>query len=125
VDVAKNMHGGGLVLSLQSRNRNAKGSFSRPKALSMSQGQLAQLPLSEDREILPALPGGQSYSYGYGYAGTTLAAVTSCQPNSDLYRRLAATFPMRSSMGLISGFDMNSFQINPVRSFSIMTVIGA
>jgi hypothetical protein len=89
----------------------------------MSQGQLAQLPLSEDREILSALPGGQSYSYGH--AGTTLAAVTSCQPNSDLYRRLAATFPMRSSMGLISGFDMNSFQINPVRSFSIMTVIGA
>ena len=36
-----------------------------------------------------------------------------------------ATFPRRSSMVLISGFDMNSFQINPVRSFSIMTVIGA
>ena len=45
--------------------------------------------------------------------------------NSDLYRRLAATFPMRSSMGLISGFDMNSFQMRPVRWFSIMTVIGA
>jgi superfamily II DNA or RNA helicase len=72
VDVAKNMHGGGLVLSLQSRNRNAKGSFLRTKALSMSQGQIAQLLLSEDREILSALPGGQSYSYGYGYAGTYL-----------------------------------------------------
>jgi SNF2 family DNA or RNA helicase len=30
VDVAKNVHGSDLVLSLQSRNRNAKGSFSRP-----------------------------------------------------------------------------------------------
>ena len=72
VDVAKNMHGGGLVLSLQSRNRNANGSFSRPKVLSMSPGQVAQLPLSEDREILSAVPGGQSYSHGYGYAGTYL-----------------------------------------------------
>ena len=70
VDVAKNVHGGDLALSLQSRNRNANGSFSRPKVLSMSQGQIAQLPLSEDREILSSLPGGQSYSYGY--AGTYL-----------------------------------------------------
>jgi superfamily II DNA or RNA helicase len=70
VDVAKNMHGGGLVLSLQSRNRNANGSFARPKVLSMSQGQIAQLPLSEDREILSALPGFQSH--GYVYAGDYL-----------------------------------------------------
>ena len=62
VDAAKNVYGGDLVLSLQSRNRNANGSFSRPKVLSMSQGQIAQLPLSEDREILSALPGGQSYT---------------------------------------------------------------
>jgi superfamily II DNA or RNA helicase len=72
VDVAKNVHGSDLVLSLQSRNRNANGSFSRPKVLSMSQGQIAQLPLSEDREILSALLGGQSYRYGMGYAGTYL-----------------------------------------------------
>jgi hypothetical protein len=72
VDVAKNVHGSDLVLSLQSRNRNANGSFSRLKVLSMSQGQIAQLPLSEDREILSALLGGQSYRYGIGYAGTYL-----------------------------------------------------
>ncbi len=72
VDVAKNVHPGDLVLSLQSRNRNANGSFSRPKILSMRQAQIAQLPLSEDREILSSLPGGQSYSYSYGYAGTYL-----------------------------------------------------
>src|SRR5260370_5129955 len=48
VDVAKNMHGGGLVLSLQSRSRNANGSFFPPKVLSISQCQIAQLPLSED-----------------------------------------------------------------------------
>jgi hypothetical protein len=63
------VHSGNLVLSLHSRNRNANGSFSRPKVFSMSHGQMAQLPLSEDREILSSLPGGQSYSYGYGYAG--------------------------------------------------------
>src|SRR5437667_7067551 len=72
VDIAKNVHAGDLVLSLQSRNRNANGSFSRPKILSMRQDQIAQLPLSEDREILSSLPGGQSYSYSYGYAGTYL-----------------------------------------------------
>jgi len=49
----KNVYGGDLVLSLQSRNRNANGSFSRPKVLSMSQGQIAQLPLSEDAKFCP------------------------------------------------------------------------
>jgi superfamily II DNA or RNA helicase len=72
LDVAKNVHSGNLVLSLQSRNRSPNGSFSRPKVLSMSHGQMAQLPLSEDRDILSSLPGGQSYSYGYGYAGAYL-----------------------------------------------------
>jgi superfamily II DNA or RNA helicase len=72
VDVAKSVPGSDLVLSLQSRKRNANGSFSRPKVLSLSQGQIAQLPLLEDREILSALRGGQSYIYGYGYAGTYL-----------------------------------------------------
>ncbi|PYU44738.1 MAG: helicase SNF2 [Acidobacteria bacterium] len=86
VDVAKNMHGGGLVLSLQSRNQNANGSFSRPKVLSMSQGQIAQLPLSEDREILSALPGGQSYSYGY--AGTYLPIPESALLSPALARML-------------------------------------
>ncbi len=71
LDVAKNVHSGNLVLSLQSRSRNANGRFSRPKVLSLSHSQMAQLPLSEDREILSCLSGGQSYSYGYsyGYAG--------------------------------------------------------
>ncbi len=31
------------------------------------------------------------------------------------YGRADAAVPRRSSMGLISGFDMNSFQIKPVR----------
>jgi superfamily II DNA or RNA helicase len=71
VDVAKNVHGSNLVLSLQSRNRNAKGGFSRPKVLSMSQGQIAQLPLPEDRQILSALPGDlANYRYSYGYSRT-------------------------------------------------------
>jgi SNF2-related domain/Helicase conserved C-terminal domain/Bacterial SNF2 helicase associated/SWIM zinc finger len=72
VDVAKNAPGGGLVLSLQSRNRNANGSFSRPKVLSMSQAKIAELPLSEDREILSALPVSCLFSYGYEYAATYL-----------------------------------------------------
>jgi len=71
VEAAKNVYGSDLVLSLQSRKRNANGSFSRPKVLSLSQGQIAQLPQSEDREILSVLRGGQSYIYGY--AGTYLA----------------------------------------------------
>ena len=67
VDVARNVYRD-LLLSLQSRERNASGSFSRPKVLSLTQGQIAQLPLPEDREILSALPGSQSYSYSYGYS---------------------------------------------------------
>ena len=65
VDVAKNVHANDLVLSLQSRTRNAHGGFSRPKVLSMSQGQIDQLPPSEDREILSALCGGHAFIYGY------------------------------------------------------------
>ena len=65
VDVAKNVHANDFVLSLQSRTRNANGSFSRPKVLSMSQGQIDQLPQSEDREILSALSGGQAFIYSY------------------------------------------------------------
>jgi len=56
VDAAKNVYGGDLVLSRNRANRNANGSFSRHQVLSMSQGQIAQLPPSEDREILSALP---------------------------------------------------------------------
>jgi superfamily II DNA or RNA helicase len=65
VDVAKNVHANDLVLSLQSRTRNANGGFSRPKILSMSQGQIDRLPLPEDREILSVLSGGQAFLYGY------------------------------------------------------------
>ncbi len=86
VDVAKNVYGGDLVLSLQSRNLKANGSFSRPKVLSMRQGQIAQLPLSGDREILCALPGGQSYSYGY--PGTYLPIPESPRLSPALARML-------------------------------------
>ncbi len=88
VDVTKNVHGSDLILSLQSRNRNVNGSFSRPKVLSMTQGQIAQLPLSEDREILSALRGGQSYGYGYGYAGTYLSIPESALLSPALARML-------------------------------------
>lgn len=63
-----NIYGSGdLALSLQSRDRKANGSFCRPKVLSLRRGQIAQLPLSVDREILSALPGGEWNSYSYGY----------------------------------------------------------
>jgi Beta-lactamase superfamily domain len=45
--------------------------------------------------------------------------------NSDLYPTIGRDISCAIEMGLISGFGMNSFQIDPVRSFRIMTVIGA
>src|SRR5271169_3027297 len=57
VDVPSSLTRGGLVLTLQSRDRKADGSWKPECALSLKRAQLARLPLLEDREILPVLAG--------------------------------------------------------------------
>ena len=66
LDVPSSLAREGLVLSLYSRDRKADGSWKAERALSLKRAQLAQLPLLEDREILPVLAGAkQQYAYGY------------------------------------------------------------
>src|SRR5271157_1755260 len=66
VDVPSSLTRAGLILSLQSRDRRADGSWKQERTLSLKREQLTQLPLLEDREILSALAGAKQY-YAYGY----------------------------------------------------------
>ena len=64
VDVAASVSGGCLILSLGSRDRKADGSWARVRPLALKHQTIAQLPLSEDREIVAAVVGGMQY-WGY------------------------------------------------------------
>ena len=67
VDVPSSLTGGGLVLTLQSRDRKADGSWKPERNLSLKREQVVRLPLQEDREILSALAGANQYvTYSYG-----------------------------------------------------------
>jgi superfamily II DNA or RNA helicase len=67
VDVPSSLTGGGLILTLQSRDRKADGSWKPERNLSLRRELVAQLPLQEDREILSALSGANQYfAYSYG-----------------------------------------------------------
>jgi superfamily II DNA or RNA helicase len=66
VDVPSSLIKAGLVLTVQSRDRKADGSWKPERALSLKREQIAHLPLLEDREVLSALAGAK-LNYGYGY----------------------------------------------------------
>ncbi len=60
----------GILLGLESRDLKMDGTLSRPTPLRLKRGQIAQLPLPEDREAITALAGGKqhsSFSVGYEY----------------------------------------------------------
>jgi hypothetical protein len=66
VDIPSSLSRAGLILSLQSRDRRADGSWKPERTLSLKREQLTQLPLREGREILSALAGAKQYcAYGY------------------------------------------------------------
>jgi superfamily II DNA or RNA helicase len=65
VDIATCLSGGGLCLTLESRDRKKDGNWARPKPLAMKRSQIQRLPLREDQQILSMLAGTQSYAYGY------------------------------------------------------------
>jgi superfamily II DNA or RNA helicase len=68
--LASRAKGGLLILDMETRDRKADGSYSRPAGLKMRRDQIGQVPAEEDREALAALAGGRqhsSFSLGYGY----------------------------------------------------------
>jgi SWIM zinc finger len=65
VDAATSLSGGGLCLTLESRDRKIDGSWTRPKPLAMKRSQIQRLLITEDRQILSMLAGTQTYAYGY------------------------------------------------------------
>jgi hypothetical protein len=77
VDMAKSASASGLVLSLESRDRKADGSWSRLSAVNLKQSQAGQFPLREDREILVALAGASHY-YGWSYSESYQEFPSSC-----------------------------------------------
>src|SRR5215469_272073 len=67
VNVPSSLTGGGLILTLQSRDRKADGSWKPARNLSLKREQVVRLPLRDDREILSALAGANQYvTYSYG-----------------------------------------------------------
>jgi superfamily II DNA or RNA helicase len=64
VDIATCLSGGGLCLTLESRDRKKDGSWTRPKPLAMKRSQIQRLPATEDQQVLSALAGTR-YAYGY------------------------------------------------------------
>ncbi len=77
---------GDVILALGSRERKADGKLSAPARLNMKRGHIQQLPLTEDREIISAILGGQHY-YGFGDSGSYLQI----QESALLTEALAAT----------------------------------
>jgi len=69
VDVPSSLAKEGLVLTLQSRDRKADGSWKPERVLSLKRERVAQLPLPEDREILSVLAGAKQY-FPYAYIGS-------------------------------------------------------
>jgi hypothetical protein len=65
VDIAKCLSGGGLCLTLESRDRKKDGNWTRPKPLAMKRSQIQRLPLTEDQQVLSLLAGTRTYAYGY------------------------------------------------------------
>jgi superfamily II DNA or RNA helicase len=65
VDIAACLLGGGLCLTLESRERKKDGNWALPKPLAMKRSQIQSLPVTEDQQILSVLAGTQRYSYGY------------------------------------------------------------
>jgi hypothetical protein len=64
VDIATCLSGGGLCLTLESRDRKKDGSWTRPKPLAMKRSQIQSLPVTEDQQVLSMLAGTQTYAYG-------------------------------------------------------------
>jgi len=65
VDIATCLSGGGLCLTLESRDRKKDASWTRPKPLAMKRSQIQRLPVTEDQKVLSMLAGTQTYAYGY------------------------------------------------------------
>jgi superfamily II DNA or RNA helicase len=77
VDVTTSLSAKCLILSLWSRDRKLKGGWTNSKALNLRRGQITQLPLVEDREILSAVGGGVQY-YGWGDSALNYQIPASC-----------------------------------------------
>jgi superfamily II DNA or RNA helicase len=77
VDVTASLTAKCLILSLSSRDRKLNGGWTRPKTLNLRRSQVAQLPLTEDREILSAVAGSIQY-YGWGDSALTYQIPASC-----------------------------------------------
>ena len=65
VEIGSSVEAGCLALALLARERKGDGTWTRGGAPSIKRGQIAQLPVPEDREILSTLAGGGHY-YGWG-----------------------------------------------------------
>jgi superfamily II DNA or RNA helicase len=65
IDIAASASSKQLILALRSATRKADGTLSSTTALTITRGQVEQMPLTEDREMLSALSGAAEQYYSY------------------------------------------------------------
>jgi superfamily II DNA or RNA helicase len=76
-----------LVITLEFRERKRNGDWGKSKPLSLKQGQIPDLPSSEDREILSFFSGGKTY-YSWSYSDSYETVPTPCHVKYPLAARL-------------------------------------
>jgi superfamily II DNA or RNA helicase len=111
VEAGANQNTGQLVIALFSRDRKANGEFTRPALLNLKRGQLAQLPMAEDREIIATLAGSKQY-YGWDLSDAYEPVPTQCVPSPPLATRLIQTAIQTGRCFLRSSRD--SDELNPL-----------
>ncbi|HTS64589.1 MAG TPA: SNF2-related protein [Candidatus Acidoferrales bacterium] len=103
VNVPSSVAAGSLVLSMVTRDRKLNGEWSRMTPLSLKRGQLADLPVAEDRELVATLVGGRQY---YGWASNDLEQVPSeCQVAEPLASRFIHAAVKTGRCFLKSSYD--------------------
>jgi superfamily II DNA or RNA helicase len=90
VEAGANQTNGKLLIALFSRDRKANGEWTRPALLNLKRGQLAQLPVAEDREIIGTLAGSKQY-YAWDLSDGYEAIPTQCVPPPTVATRLVQT----------------------------------
>ena len=84
VENAQSRQSRDVVLSLLTRERKKNGEWSATKPLTLKGGEITGLPLSEDRQIVSTLSGGQQY-YQYSYGDySSVPQSTLLRPDSAL-----------------------------------------
>ena len=90
VDAPSSRKSGAVVISISTRDRKQNGDWSRETPLNLRRGQLGNLPVAEDREILATLAGSKQY-FGWSLSDGYDAMPSQCIPPAPLATHILRT----------------------------------